>query len=73
MLEEQFDLHSNAYKRHDNTLSSDFGHNWPYDYCSLVEFAKMEVGFEFENGQETPKAKSKKDKSETLTLEEGGD
>ena len=49
MLEEQFDLPENAYTRNDDTLSADFGHNWPYDFCSLVEMGKLEVSFEFDN------------------------
>ncbi len=49
MLEDQFDLPENAFTRNDDTLSADFGHNWPYDFCSLVEMGKLEVSFEFDN------------------------
>ena len=70
MLEDQFDLPENAYTRNDNTLSSDFGHNWPYDYCSLVEMGKMEVSFDFkkEVKEEKDKVKEKQEKVKSITI-----
>ena len=46
MIEEQYNLTDN-YSDRAQLLSEDYGFNWPYDYCSLVEFGKVEVGFEF--------------------------
>ena len=44
MLERQTGVAT--YKRSD---ADRFSYNWPYDYCSLVELGKMEVGFEVQN------------------------
>ena len=36
--------YSNVIKLKSDDLD-EYGYNWPYDYCSLVEMAKLEVDF----------------------------
>ena len=60
MIEEHYNLPENTLANKSKLLSADYGANWPYDFCSLVELGKMEVGFEFEN-EEKIKMEMKKE------------
>jgi len=47
MRDEVYGIESESKQMHD------FGYNWPYDYFSLVEMGKMEVGFEWKKEDKT--------------------
>jgi len=68
MLEQKLNLPENAAKNKGKLLSAEYGANWPYDYCSLVEFGKLETSFDFNREEKEKKEKERVEERRTEDL-----
>ena len=68
MLEQKLNLPENTAKNKSKLLSAEYGANWPYDYCSLVEFGKLETSFDFNREEKEKKEKERVEERRTEDL-----
>ena len=68
MLEQKLNLPENTMKNKSKLLSADYGVNWPYDFCSLVEFGKLEASFDFDNKKKAEKEEQDEKEIQDIVL-----
>jgi len=68
MLEQKLNLPENVAKSRGKLLSAEYGANWPYDYCSLVEFGKLETSFDFNREEKEKKEEERIEEERTEEL-----